>query len=87
MASAYAGHAICKSASVESVDMGDLLDAINSLPDRAHCVPGGYPWTPEKDAALMAGWNIKPQRMVARVLGCTERTARKRYRELTDAVR
>jgi len=64
---------------------GSLLDAINALPDRAHCAPdGGYPWTPEKDEALLAGWNKKPQYLIAKILGCTPRTARKRYLELTN---
>jgi len=86
VASASARHAVCESAHVTSIDMGDLLDAINSLPDRAHCA-AGYPWTPEKDAALLAGWNKKPQEMVCKVLGCGTHTARKRYKELTNAVR
>lgn len=88
METAPSRHAVCQSANITRIDMGDLLDAINSLPDRAHCAPGGgYPWDAEKDAALLAGWNKKPQELVCKILGCAPRTARKRYKELTDAMR
>lgn len=85
MEGALVRHAVCAGQDVSSVMLdGDLLEAINALPDRAHCAPGGgYPWTPEKDAALLAGWNKKPQEMVCKIIRCGVRTARKRYKELT----
>jgi len=63
-----------------------LLDAINALPDRKPTAAGGYPWTPEQDRALLAGWGKKPGPLVAKVLGVNVKTARKRYRELTGGV-
>jgi hypothetical protein len=83
--SAPSGYAIRQGKNVKSVTIdGSLLDAINALPDRAHCAPGGgYPWDTEKDDALLAGWNKKPQALICKLLKCSERTARKRYRELT----
>ena len=79
-------YALCESADVTRVDMpADLLAAINALPDRKPTTAKGYPWTPEQDEALLAGWGKKPMPLVAKVIGVGIKTARKRYRELTGA--
>lgn len=86
MESASPGHAICAGSVVTRLDMpADLLSAINALPDRKPTTAKGYPWTPEQDEALLAGWGKKPMPLVAKVIGVGIKTARKRYRELTGA--
>jgi hypothetical protein len=46
----------------------------------------GFAWTPEKDTLLLRYWPTKRKAGVAKLLGCNESTARKRYRELTAEV-
>lgn len=59
----------------------DLLAAIDALPARKK--KPGVAWSPAMDAALLAGWPVKRQVDVARVIGVSPDTARKRYEELT----
>ena len=84
MAGTLVGHEVCAGKDISRVTIdGDLLDAINALPDKRSWSEG-YHWTPEKDAALLAGWGRKPANLICKVIGCGEKTARKRYRELIN---
>lgn len=62
----------------------ELIHKLEALTDKTG--PSGFPWTPEKDAALLRYWKLKRQDDVAKVLGCSANTARFRYRELTRNV-
>lgn len=84
MEGASSGYEICAGQDVRGLIMdSSLLDAINALPEKRGW-PNGKPWTPDMDAALLAGWGKKPCHLVAKVLGVAEKTARKRYMELTN---
>jgi hypothetical protein len=63
----------------------ELIQRLEQLEDRRDGHPG-WPWTPEKDAALLRFWKIKRHEDVAKVLGCSRNTALERYRELTRHV-
>lgn len=59
-----------------------LRVAFDALPDR----PNGSPrraWTTEEDSALLKYWMLKKQDDVARLIGVSVGTARRRYAELT----
>jgi transcription initiation factor TFIIIB Brf1 subunit/transcription initiation factor TFIIB len=80
------GHAIHGSANTTSVSVDidtALLERLESLPDK-QTGRGGHAWTEQEDAILRRYWPIKRQSDVAKVLGMSQDTCRKRYRELVD---
>ena len=65
------------------IDPEVIARALDELPD-AKVGTKSFPWTPELDELLLKYWMVKYKRDVCRLLGCTDNTARKRYRELTE---
>ena len=60
----------------------DLLAAVAALPNvkiGAHA----FDWTPERNAALLAGWPCKRKIDVAAAIGCNYTTAKKQWEKLT----
>lgn len=87
MESAPYGHALGGGVSVGRVRVKvdkTLLEKMEALPDRVGHMKGRT-WTPEEDAALLAGWPVKRHDDVARMLGVSRNTAQRRYEELTEA--
>lgn len=80
MAVASIGYAIHGGQSRDSVTFD--FASFESLPDVKLGV-AGVQWTEDMDAALLKYWTVKRQCDVAKLLGVSEDTARKRYRELT----
>jgi hypothetical protein len=64
------------------IDAESLLRALESLPDSKYG-PVGFEWTPEMDEILLRFWPVKRQAEICKLLGCSQNTARNRYRELT----
>ena len=74
------GNEVRSSQSLESVTLD--FEAFEALPD-ARIGSAGTKWTDEMDDALRKYWKVKRQSDVAKLLGVSEDTARKRYRELS----
>ena len=86
MGRSLGGSAIHGSASHTGVTVpiaSDLLAQLEALPDKR---AGGYrhQWSAADDAALLRYWDTKPQRMVAKLIGVSENTARNRIQELRE---
>ena len=62
----------------------ELIQRLAELPNRGR-ESQRWPWTPEKDRALLKFWPTKRHDDVVRVLGCSRNTALRRYRELTES--
>jgi len=60
----------------------EMLRQFEALPDVE--VGKHFEWTPEKETLLLKYWPVKRQVDVCRLLGVSENTARKKYRELID---
>ena len=64
-----------------TVQQSDLMAAIMALTPTRIGAPAKV-WTPEMDAALLAGWTTRRKSDVAKLIGCSIDTARKRFEEL-----
>jgi len=72
------------------IDLSDIdgipaeaLAELEALPDAIESQKK-VTWDPWQDEVLLRTWRIKRQADVAKIIGVSQGTARKRYRELTD---
>jgi len=61
----------------------ELQDLLDTLPDKK-LGPKRAEWTPDQDALLLAGWNTKSRRSLAKIVGFCEGVCRKRYNKLME---
>jgi DNA-directed RNA polymerase specialized sigma24 family protein len=67
---------------METITISDEIRALlDALPDKNE--RAGFPFTQEHDAILLNYWQTKSQKEIARIIGCSETSARRRYRLLT----
>jgi len=59
----------------------ELLAAVDALPD-VKIGARSFDWTPDRNAALLAGWERKRKIDVAAAIGCNYTTAKKQYEKL-----
>ena len=61
----------------------ELQDLLDTLPDKKPGPPKAV-WTDDQDALLLAGWNTKSRRSLAKIVGFCEGVCRKRYNKLME---
>ena len=75
------------SATVESVEIDEELEAaFNALPPPSK-FGYGIPWTPQMETLLLKYWRIRDQAGVAELLGVSRSTAKRKYRDLVGGRR
>ena len=75
------------SPSVKSVELtSGLEELINALPPPSK-YGYGITWTPEMQDVLLKYWRTRDQQGIAKILGVSHSTAKRKYRELIAARR
>lgn len=75
------------SPSVKNIEMtSGLEELINALPPPSK-YGYGITWTPEMQDVLLKYWRIRDQHGIAKILGVSHSTAKRKYRELINARR